>query len=368
MEVAGAQRILFSLASYFHAHGYPVQAAFFYDKQHLATEWQEQHPYPVLSLGGWKRGGFVLANLFRLLAGLFRLYMHLRRTNVVIAYTPHSNLLALPLAWVAGVKVRLGTHHGHIENSPRLLGWLHGKLTNSGLCTRMICVSSQVRTLAMREEGARASKLVVIDNGIHPPQQQSLSPQARQQLRASLDVKPEQTLFLTVGRLMVQKGHTYLLDAIAQLASRNFVFAFVGHGPLEQELRQQAQRLQIDDNLRFVGVRSDVGQLLEAADVFVQPSLWEGMSLALLEAMFAGLPIVATNIEAATDVLEHERSALLVTPRDPNDLASALMRIAADPALRERLGRAAKADAQQKYTVDVMGSAYAQLIENLWHD
>ncbi len=368
MEVAGAQRILFSLAGYFHAHGYPVQAAFFYDKQHLATEWQAQHPYPVVSLGGWKRGGFMLTNLFHFLAGLLRLYMHLRRTNVVIAYTPHSNLLALPLAWVAGVKVRFGTHHGHIENSPRLLGWVHGKLTNSRLCTRMICVSNQVRTLAMREEGARASKLVVIDNGIHPPQQQSLSPQARQQLRASLDVKPEQTLFLTVGRLMVQKGHTYLLDAIAQLASHNFVFAFVGQGPLEQELRQQAKRLQIDDNLRFVGVRSDVGQLLEAADVFVQPSLWEGMSLALLEAMFAGLPIVATSIEAATDVLEHERSALLVTPRDPNDLAAALMRITADPSLRERLGRAAKADAQQKYTVDVMGTAYAQLIENLWHD
>lgn len=368
MEVAGAQRVMLSQADYFHAKGYSVQAVFIYDKQGLATEWQVQHPYPLISLQGWKYGGNTLANILRLIIGLLRLYILLRNVDVVITFTPHSNLIGLPLAWLAGVKVRLGTHHSHPENVSGLLRWLHGRLTNSGLCTRMICVSSQVRTLAVNDEGADPSKLAVIDNGIYPPQHQSLDWQARQQLRTSLGVKPGEILFLTVGRLMVQKGHAYLLDAIGQLGADDFLFVFVGQGPLEEGLRQQAQRLKIEDKIRFAGVRNDVGQLLEVADVFVQPSLWEGMSLALLEAMFAGLPIVATNIEAATDVLRHERSALLVNLRDPGDLAAALERIAADPLLRERLGRAAKADAEQKYTVDVMGAAYAQLIETLWHD
>lgn len=365
MEVAGAQRVLFLLADYFHGQGYPVQAAFMYDKQDLATEWQSQHAYPVVSLGGWKPGGFVLANLVRLAAALLRLFALMRRHEVAITYTPHSNLLGLPLAWLAGTRVRLGTHHGHIENAPGLLGWLHGRLTNSGMCTRMVCVSSQVRSLAQREEGARLEKLVVIDNGITPPTGVAPTSGQKQALRQSLELLPKQLLLITVGRLMLQKGHTHLLDAIHLLDEPNAVFAFVGDGPLREELEVKALALGIGERVRFVGVRSDVPELLVVADGFVQPSLWEGMSLALLEAMFAGLPIVATRIEASTDVLEHERTALLVEPRDAASLAGALQRMIADAELRTHLGQEAQQVAQQRYTVDVMGAAYARLIQDL---
>ncbi len=368
MEVAGAQRVLFLLADYFHKNGYPVQAAFVYDKQGLATEWQNQHNYPVVSLAGWKPGGFVLANLARLGGAMLRLFAMLRRHQVVITYTPHSNLLGLPLAWLARTRIRLGTHHGHIENTPRILEWLHGRLTNSHACSRMVCVSSQVRSLAQREEGARAEKLVVIENGIIPPHNTALTANQRDALRQSLGVEPEQMLFITVGRLMLQKGHTYLLDAIQQLDEPNALFAFIGDGPLRQDLESKAGELAIAERVRFAGVRSDVPDLLKAADVFVQPSLWEGMSLALLEAMFAGLPVVATRIEASTDVLEHERTALLVEPQDPASLAGGLRRMTTDEELRARLGQTAQSVAEQRYTADVMGAAYAQLIEDLHRD
>ncbi|QYK51139.1 MAG: glycosyltransferase family 4 protein [Anaerolineales bacterium] len=364
MEVAGAQRVLLSQAEYLHQHGYPVQAVFLYDKQGLAAEWQASGPFPVTSLNGWKHGGFLLSNLLRLPGALLRLAGLLRRSEVVITHTPHSNLLGLPLAWLAGVRTRIGTHHSHPENTSRLLIWLHGRLTNSALCTRMVCVSSQVRSLAMRTEGAASEKLVVIDNGIHPPQL-GLSSQQKDSLRAALGVQPGQLLLLTVGRLVLQKGHTYLLDAIKALDEPAAVFAFVGQGPLQAELEDKARQWGIAARVRFAGVRSDVPQLLEAADIFVQPSLWEGMSLALLEAMFAGLPIIATRIEAATDVLEDERTALLVELKDPEGMAEALRRLIGDAGLRARLGAAAQQEAQQNYTVDVMGAAYAKLIEDL---
>lgn len=367
MEVAGAQRVLFLLAEYLHKNGYSVQAAFVYDKQGLAAEWQRQHKYPVISLNGWKQGGFVAANLARLATAMLRLFAILRRHQVVITYTPHSNLLGLPLAWLAGTQVRLGTHHGHIENAPGFLSWLHGQLTNSAACTRMVCVSSQVRSLAQRE-GASSEKLVVIDNGILPPPEIALTAEQRQSLRRSLAVTRDQLLLVTVGRLMLQKGHTYLLDAIHLLQETNAVFAFVGDGPLHEELEAKTSALELNDRVRFIGVRNDVAELLIVADVFVQPSLWEGMSLALLEAMFAGLPVVATRIEASTDVLEHEQTGLLVEPQDPASLADALRRIIADPELRARLGRAAQDKARQNYTVDVMGAAYAELIEDLHND
>lgn len=367
MEVAGAQRVLLSQAGYFHQQGYPVQAVFFYDKQGLASEWGASHPFPVLSLGGWQHGDSGLMNLLRLPGALLRLFRLARKAHVIITYTPHSNLLGLPVAWLAGTAVRLGSHHGHIENAPGPLSWLHGWLTNSRLCTRMICVSNQVRSLAMRDEGAHPSKLVVIDNGIQPPSHAALSPQQKASLRQALGVAPDQILCITVGRLMQQKGHTFLLDAIQQLDAPQARFVFVGQGPLQAELEDKAQHLGINARLIFAGVRTDVPALLDAADVFVQPSLWEGMSLALLEAMFAGLPIVATRIEAATDVLQHEATALLVEPQDPASLAEGLQRMLADPALGARLGAAAQRRARQHYTVDVMGAAYLDLIESELH-
>lgn len=368
MEVAGAQRVLLSLARYFHKNGYPVQAVFLYDKQGLARHWSEQYPFPVISLDGWKYGGFVLANLPRLLGGLVRLFRLLRKAKVAITFTPDSNFLGLPVAWLAGVPVRLGTHHGTLEGSNKLHNLLHGQLINSVLCTRMVCVSSQVSTTAMNKEYARPDKLVVIDNGIEPPQSRLMSTSEREALRSSLGAKPGQLLFLTVGRLTIQKGYAHLLDAIPYVTYPDLVFAFVGQGPLYEELCIKAQHLGISERVHFVGVRNDVDQILTVADAFVQPSLWEGMSLALLEAMFAGLPIVATRIEAATDVLHDEHSALLVTPCDPVDLAHALTRIATDPALRTRLGREAKSDAEHKHTIEVMGAAYARLVEELQHD
>lgn len=368
MEVAGAQRVLFLLADYLHAQGYSVQAVFVYDKQNLAADWQRQHTYPVVSLGGWKPGGFVLANLLRLTVASLRLFLLLRRHEVVLTYTPHSNLLGLPLAWLAGTRVRLGSHHGHIENAPGLLGWLHGKLTNSVVCSQMICVSSQVRSLAQREEGARPEKLTVIENGITAPAEVVLTDEQRQALRKSLGVLPGQILWVTVGRLMVQKGHAYLLEAIAALDDPNVVFAFIGDGPLHQELQAQALALGISERVRFAGVRSDVPKLLAVADGFVQPSLWEGMSLALLEAMFAGLSIVATRIEASTDVLEDERTALFAQPHDSASLAAQLRRMIVDAGLRARLGQAAQQVARERYTVDVMGAAYARLIQDLQND
>lgn len=368
MEVAGAQRVLFLLADHLHAQGYSVQAVFVYDKQNLAADWQRQHAYPVVSLGGWKPGGFVLANFLRLTAASLRLFLLLRRNEVVLTYTPHSNLLGLPLAWLAGTRVRLGSHHGHIENAPGLLGWLHGKLTNSIVCSQMICVSSQVRSLAQREERARPEKLTVIENGITAPAEVVLTDAQKQALRESLGVLPGQILWVTVGRLMVQKGHVYLLDAIDALDDPNAVFAFIGDGPLHQELQTKALALGISERVRFAGVRSDVPKLLAVADGFVQPSLWEGMSLALLEAMFAGLPIVATRIEASTDVLEDERTALLAQPQDSASLAAQLRRMIADAGLRARLGQAAQQVARERYTVDVMGAAYVRLIQDLQND
>ena len=365
MEVAGAQRSMLAQARWFHKQGYPVQAVFFYDKQGLQPSWQAANPFPVIALGGWDTAGPALFKVPKFLRGLVALFRVMRNdVKAVITFTPHSNLLGLPMAWLARVPVRVGTHHGYIDGTSGFIAWLHGRLTNSRLSSIMVAVSSQVRDYAIRDEKAREGRLVVIQNGIEPLAKGFAS---REAVRKQIGVPLDRPLLLTVGRLAVQKGHTVLLDAIAQIAPAcpQARFAFAGDGPLRSRLEAQAERLGIADRVLFLGLREEVASLLSAADIFVQPSLWEGLSLALLEALFAGLPVVATRVEGVVDVVEDEKSALLVAPGEAGPLAAALSRVIDDRALRKRIAHAGQQRAEANFGIDKMCKAYEGLMQGL---
>jgi glycosyltransferase involved in cell wall biosynthesis len=141
----------------------------------------------------------------------------------------------------------------------------------------------------------------------------------------------------TIGRLTPEKGVLDALDAAARLRSRPLVWAFAGSGPLEGVLRTAGE------HVCCAGYVRPSGGFLDGLDLFVQSSRSEGLSLALLEAMSAALPIVATNVGATSAAVDDEREALLVPGRDPAALAAAVARVHDDPALRARLGRAARA-------------------------
>jgi glycosyltransferase involved in cell wall biosynthesis len=367
MEVAGAQRVLLSLARAFHARGYPVQAVFFYDKQGLVGDWQARNDFPVISLGAWKYGGFFLFNLLRLPFGLLRYLGSLGGVRVVIAFTPHSNVLGLLPAWLAGVPWRIATHHGLIEGSSKLLARFHGWLANVGVFSRVVAVSEQVREYAIREEYMDAGNITVIENGIEPLAVDKLGSTRRAELRAEIGVSQEGLLLLTSGRLTAKKGHAVLLDAIARLGNKGpgAVFAFAGDGPLRAALEAQAAELGIADRVRFLGLRRDVDELLLAADVFVQPSLWEGLSLAMLEALLSGAPVLATQVEGVVDVIEDGKTGLLVPPGDASVLATAILKLIEDAKLRRRLGKAGQAHVRAHYNVDRMADEYEALIQGL---
>jgi len=369
MELAGAQRVLLSLARAFHARGYPVQAVFFHDKQNLAESWDAGNEFPVKSLNAWKYGEAFLLNLLRLPFGLLRYISMLRRgVRVVIAFTPDSNLLGLPLAWLLGVPVRIATHHGLIEGTPSLLARLHGWLANRGLLGPVVAVSQQVVDYAVERERMRPECITVIENGIEPLAIGVLGVAHRAQLRAEIGVPEGGLLLLTTGRLTIQKGHTVLLDAIAQLKldRQDLLFAFAGEGVQRPALEAKAVHLGIENRVRFLGLRHDVDELLLAADIFVQPSLWEGLSLAMLEALLSGSPVLATRVEGVVDVIQDGKTGLLVPPNDAPALAAAIRALIADPDLRARLGRAGKTHVQRHYSVKRMADDYEALIQHMW--
>jgi glycosyltransferase involved in cell wall biosynthesis len=159
-------------------------------------------------------------------------------------------------------------------------------------------------------------------------------------LREQLGGSETRPLVLTPARLDAQKGHPTLLEAIAELPEALFLFA--GEGPERGALEAQAAELGVAGRVRFLGRREDVPRLLAACDVFALPSLYEGSSLAVLEAMAAGIPIVSSAIGGTEELIEDGRSGLLVPPGDAPALAAALRRVLSDAELRRNLAARAR--------------------------
>ena len=367
MATGGGQEILFSQASWFEAQGYRVMAAFFYDREDLYPQWQTRCEFPLLDLQSWKQGGG-WRNLFRLMRGLVRLYRLIRkeRFDIVETFTHHANLLGMPVAWLAGARGRVATHHGRVENFSPPLVYLHRQVINQGIATDLVVVSKQVQQVAIEQERIRPERITIITNGINTLPVTPLSEAEKVSLRQSLRVGTSDLLLLTVARLQPQKGHTYLLDAIPRIlqAVPQALFVFAGDGPLCEELQAKAHALSVEHAVRFIGVYTEIPQLLQTADVFVLPSLWEGLPVAMLEAMLAGIPVVASQVEGVEEVIQNDENGLLVPPGDPEALSRALIQLLQDRSAQEKLGAAGKATVEKEYTAERMCRSYEELFTN----
>jgi glycosyltransferase involved in cell wall biosynthesis len=162
--------------------------------------------------------------------------------------------------------------------------------------------------------------------------------------RKALGLDPDQLVVVTIGRLAPMKGHRHLLDSTPGLLARfpRLAVLVIGEGHLHGELAEQAAVLGVGDCVRLLGHRPDARRLLDAADVFVLPSLHEGMPLVAMEAMEAALPVVATRVIGSAEVIVHGETGLLAPAGDAPALGEALATLLADPALRARLGRAGR--------------------------
>jgi glycosyltransferase involved in cell wall biosynthesis len=210
---------------------------------------------------------------------------------------------------------------------------------------RIIAVSREVETKYVRHLGIPARKLSVVPNGIPAP---ARIPEPDPALRMKLLEGRSGFLVLTLARLHEQKGHADLLAAAAQVPDATFVLA--GDGPLRGELEQRARQLGVAGRCVFLGHRRDVPALLAAADVFVLPSLYEGLPVSVLEAMAAGRPVVATAIGGTDEAVRDEVTGLLVPPHDPAALAAAIGRLRADPALARRLAAAGRDRVEREFS------------------
>lgn len=226
---------------------------------------------------------------------------------------------------------------------------------------------SQAQRRTYERVGLATDRMTTVPNGIR-----ARGPGlGRGAARAALGLHPEQPVVLTIGRLNVMKGHTHLVDAVPALLQRfpDLAVVVLGGGHLYEQLRAQAVALGVGAQVHLPGHRPDARMLLDAADVFVLPSRHEGMPLVLLEAMDAGLPVVATRVIGSEEVVVDGETGLLVRPRDAPALAAALGRLLADPWLRQQYGAAGQRRYHRCFTSARMAArtfeAYEQVLRSV---
>ena len=170
---------------------------------------------------------------------------------------------------------------------------------------------------------------------------------------------------ISVGRLRAPKDFITLARALARLEPGSFRASLVGDGPDRSMIEAELEQLGLGDRVRLLGDRSDVPRLLAAADVFVCSSRSEGMPVSIIEAMAVGLPVVASAVGGVPEMVDDERTGLLVAPGAAAALADALARLIGDRTLREQMGRAGRKDALQRYDLPPFRRAHLELYARL---
>lgn len=268
--------------------------------------------------------------------------------------------------WAAWLGTRL------LFPRPVLVRTRHLALPVSGVATywlprAVVAVSERVREVLI-EGGVAPGKITVIPSGIDLAPFRALEPGLRATVRRELGVGDGERLLIAVGMLRREKGHEYLLRAVSLLAAGGLPVraVVVGGGPCRGELEREIEALGLGGRVSILGTRGDVPRLLSAADVYVVSSVSEGMGQATMEAMAAGVPVVATAVGGLPELVRNEETGVLVAPADPEALARGIRRVLSDVALARRLAGAARALVEREYSaeryLDRVEELYARLL------
>jgi len=348
LGVGGAERLLERAIPYLDRRRYAYQAAYLLPWKNALVPAFEQAGIPVHCLNMRRPTDWgVLSRLSDLLRR--------ERIDLVHAHLPVPGVLAR-LTRRSGVPWLVYTEH-NVPSRYRLPTRLLNAATYRAN-DAVIAVSQEVATRVQRYVRGGRPRLVTIPNAIDADE---LSGQAasREKVCREFGFPPDARVVVHVANLVPKKGHRYLLAAARRVIDREprARFLLVGLGPLAESLAAEARRLGLNGQVVFTGFRPDAVALMGAADLVVLPSVHEGLPLTLLEAMALGRPVVASRVGGVPEVVRSGETGVLVEPRDVDGLASQILALLSDAALRERLGEGARQQVRRRYGMMQMVAA-----------
>lgn len=290
--------------------------------------------------------------------GFLSLLLQLRRAKVDAVFTilPYGNFIGRIIGRLSGQKIIFSTIR--TRNIDKSFFLLQINRLTAFLSKKIIFNSQEVVPFAMAHEGVKENQVEVIPNGCNLP---SLNTAAvRTEIRYELGVNSDTNILGCVSRLHPQKGLFYLISAFSDLIKKkpDSQLWILGDGPLRKELENKVKKLGIEKNVNFWGDSSNVQEFLCAIDVFVHPSLFEGMPNAVLEAMGAGKPVIASAVDGVNEVIIDGESGFLVEPKDINGLAIKMLEVLQTPGKWKEIGNQAREYVKTNHSVEKMVAKY----------
>ena len=350
LSTGGAQMALFRLLQRLNRDQFLPIVACLYNGDAAVAQQIRGLDIPVIDLG--------MKTKFHW-GAFWRLYGLLRRTRPAILHTWlfHANLPGRLLGRLADVPTIICSERTMAMESEwryRLNRW------TIGLVDKVVAVSANVRDFSITHIGLPAEKVTVIYNGLPHSTEAPLS---RQHARQNLDLPAHTFVIGAVSRLDPVKGIDILLQAMVSL--EDVLLVVVGDGPERDYLQKVANDLNVTMRVHWMGYQANVNAILPAFDIFVQPSLHEGLPNTVLEAMAARLPVVATAVGGTPELVDHGKTGLLVPSQDVAALSGAIVSLKNNPKWGLQMGQAGFDRIQQHFTVEKMVHNYETLYHQL---
>lgn len=303
---------------------------------------------------------FYDANAVKQLTRLCRLMMR-ERIDILHAHDFYSGFIGSAAARLVGVKVIACQRHLKLSDR-RVHLW--GTRVIHRLADRILVNSEAIRERIVAENQSRSGKIVVVKNGIVGVESAANN---REDLRRELKLEGDVKLIGMVARLQEVKGHRFFIEAAARVLSSGVDahFVLVGDGPLRSEIERQIGDLGITTRVHLLGDRTDVAQLVSAFDLLVLASLHEGLPNAVMEAMAAGVPVVATAVGGAKELVRHGDTGYLAPPADAVALAERMLFTLGDEANRRRITDGARSHIAASFGMERMVESVEKLYDEL---
>lgn len=353
----GAEELRWTILKYINKEKYDIRLCCLVEKGEIGQE-IENLGFRVDVIGTSQR----LSNIL----SFFLIWNYLKRNKFDLIQTclPAPNLYGRLAALFARVPHIISEEHSYYERYNPRFGFLFRLIDRmlARYTDKIISCSDIVKQRLAKEEKIPEDKFLTIHNGIDV--KKFMIDCLKKQARVKLGLDPDAPIIGCIGSFAPRKGHIYLLQAMQAVldAYPETKLLLLGGGPSKKEMEDFVRQRGLGDSVHFLGRRRDIPLILKALDILVSPSIKEALAINLIEAMYTGLPCVATNIGGTPELVIDGQTGILVTPANPEALARAIKELIDKPDLAKKYGEAGRKRVLEGFTMD----RYIEKLENLY--
>ncbi|MCK4994897.1 MAG: glycosyltransferase [Candidatus Omnitrophica bacterium] len=357
LEPGGAENLLLSLSENMFIRGFDVCIGYLKGKGTLAEDFKKSG-IKVIHFN--MRSRFDIFCLLRLSA-----FITNEKFDIVHTHLIDADIFGYFGTKIAGVSCIVSTKHNTDDFRKRkTIPMLLDSFVSNHL-SKNIAVSNSVREFLIKYQSINPKNIEVVYNGIDILK--FLPKKSKEQAKIDLKLNDKDYVVGTIARFDKQKGYKYLIKAIPLILQnhKNVHFVLVGEGSLKNRISEMVVSMGLKDKVTFLGVRNDIPEILNALDILVLPSLWEGLGMVLLEAQAAGIVTVASDIDGIKEVIGDEKTGMLIPPADEKSLAQKVTTLIENESLRNLLIAQAKESVKEKFNIEVMTDKIESIYKKL---